>query len=309
MMIWSREFPSLPTLGATSQYNFYSIIPYGILNQLGLHSVNSVLFIAGLGLVSLLIFVAYFSLNILNFKLDILVLVTSPLLTVLLSWLGSYDILTVWLIFLALYANKTRNLALVGILAAWINFEQFALSLVIYSFLLWKQDRAGARKLLVAVAFGVPSYALLKFWLTMNGASGDRSTALLGMVFETEFWSTTFKVLPLIVSSIMSSCGVLIAFWIILARPSKQEIQRVFFCILFVLLLSCLALDQTRVGAILLIPICLHLGRKISQIANPEQILCITFILLAVRISSPSIFVWAGVIHGSGWSNLLLIRG
>jgi hypothetical protein len=44
MMIWSREFPSLPTLGAASQYNFYSIIPYGILNQLGLHSVNSVLF-------------------------------------------------------------------------------------------------------------------------------------------------------------------------------------------------------------------------------------------------------------------------
>jgi hypothetical protein len=71
-----------PTLGATSQYNFYSIIPYGILNYIGLHSVNSVLFIAGLGLVSLLIFVAYFSLNISNFKLDVLVLVTSPLLTV-----------------------------------------------------------------------------------------------------------------------------------------------------------------------------------------------------------------------------------
>ena len=194
-------------------------------------------------------------------------------------------------------------------MAAWINFEQFALSLVIYCFLVWKQDRAGARKLLVAVAFGVPSYALLKFWLTMNGASGDRSTALLGMVFETDFWSTTFKVLPLIVSSIMSSCGVLIAFWIILARPSKEEIQRVFFCTLFVLMLSCLALDQTRVGAILLIPICLHLGRKISQIANPEQVLWITFILLAVRISSPSIFVWAGVIHGSGWSNLLLRQG
>lgn len=63
MMIWSRDFPSLPTLGAASQYNFYSIIPYGILNYVGLHSVNSVLLIAGLGLVSLLIFVASFSLN------------------------------------------------------------------------------------------------------------------------------------------------------------------------------------------------------------------------------------------------------
>jgi hypothetical protein len=174
MMIWSRDFPSLPTLGAESQYNFYSIIPYGFLNYIGLHTVNTVLSLAGLGLVSLLFFVAFFSVKNSYFKLDIWVLVTSPLLTVLLSWLGSYDILTVWLIFLALYANKTRNLALIGFLAAWINFEQFAFALVIYSFLVWKQNPADARKSLTAVAFGIPSYVLLKFWLIMNGASGDR---------------------------------------------------------------------------------------------------------------------------------------
>jgi hypothetical protein len=67
-----------------------------------------------------------------------------------------------------------------------------------------------------------------------------------------------------------------------------------------------IALDQTRIGAILLLPVTLLLGEVISSKSSLQQAKKIFFSMFTVAILTPSLFVWSYELHLVGWGNLLL---
>jgi hypothetical protein len=133
-----------------------------------------------------------------------------------------------------------------------------------------------------------------------------RLTGLVEWLSDPSYFSKTLSVLPFTIFSIFASALILAFYWNKFCQPSLVSKVRLILAACGVLSLSLISLDQTRIGAIHILPLCFVLSERIAVFAPLDSVRKIRALLIATTLLSPPFFVWSSTIHTVGWGNLLL---
>lgn len=301
-----QSFPQLPQLDALAQYNFFSIGPYLAMHLAAIDNPQNMVMIFSIGLAILVCTMYQISRRNQEKKLIFVVFITSPIFLILLSWVGSYDLITVACVVIVMYSNRWELAFLAGIIVAWSNFEQFVMCLLLLALAFDFNLVFRKRNYLVSLAAAIVSYSTIRMFLISRGVEMTRFSGLVEWLGDPSYFSKTFSVLPLTLFSIFSSALILAYFWTKYCQPSFLAKARLILAAGVVLGLSLISLDQTRIGAIHIFPLCLVLSEKISLIAPAESIRKVQVLLVVTTLVFPAFFIWSSSIHYAGWANLSL---
>jgi hypothetical protein len=306
MFALSANFPDLPDIDALAQYNFYSLAPYVVLSQLCFGAGNSTKLIFFIAIIFVLFCLQRVSNCNINYRFSFVILLSSPALVILLSWIGSYDVVTVGMILVVLYTRKNSWALIAGIVAAWSNFEQFLLAGVILALAMNIENKSRSRRMMTAAISSCCAYVLLRFFLYSQGVSEIRATGQMKLFENRDYFANALNSSPIVLLTIMSGSFVAIFYWVRVAKPTLKEVSRVGVGIFIIYATAMIALDQTRIGAILILPLTLLLGEKIASKCSPQQTQNFFRSSFLVALLTPPVFVWSYQLHLVGWDNLLL---
>jgi len=229
------------------------------------------------------------------------------LLPLLLTWIGSYDPMTVIGLTLAL-GFRQRTISLAGWILTGFNHSTLGIiSLAAVAVILWaspaestKSDRVkplliGALGLFIGFFLNA---ILINFW----GGATSRWELFRGYPFSF-YINNTIAAMPML---IFSALGV---GWLVLLRPRWLKLPATKALILIGLLLpialSVTALDQTRVSTLAMFaPIFLFVEKGTNLLARKE--LRTTWKSLSIAgIIIPIPIYWVGVLEQNGWQSIL----
>lgn len=306
MFSLSANFPNLPNIDVLAQYNFYSIGPYVFLGSLNFGVSNSTKFVF-FGIITVLVVGVYRVAKQKDiFKFGFVIFLSSPALLILLAWVGSYDVFTVMMILIVLYSSRDYWALIAGIVDAWSNFEQFLIAGLILVMAINIDDKLRARRMIVAAVGACFAYALLRLYLYSQGVSEIRATGQMKLFQNPEYFTNALNSLPLVLLTVLSGSSVVIFYWWRAVMPSMSQVLRLSFGVLLILVIAMIALDQTRIGAILILPLTLVLGEKIADKCSFQQSENFLRASLFLALFTPPVFVWSYQLHLIGWNNLLL---
>jgi uncharacterized membrane protein YozB (DUF420 family) len=302
----SANFPSLHAIESLAQYNFYSLGPYVTVSQFGLgpNSLTKAVFF--ILIIACVLLTEQISRGENKNRLIFVVFLCSPALMILLSWVGSYDVFTLATFLVVLYSRKRYWAVFAGIIAAWSNFEQFIFAGLILVTAIHIIDRNRIRQFKIAAVSAVSAYVFLRIYLDAQGVSETRPTGQMKLLRDPEYFSNALNSTLPVLLTILSGTFVIFIAWIYHSQPSTLQVLRLVFGIALVLATAMIALDQTRIGAILILPISLLLSEEVSQNSSIQQSRKLSRLLILFAFLTPPIFVWSYKLHLIGWDNLRL---
>lgn len=277
MFLLSANFPSLPAIESLAQYNFYSLGPYVVLTELGLGSdqLTKALFL--LLIVSCVLFSFKVSGDNEDNQFVFPIFLCSPALMVLLSWVGSYDVFTIFAFLVVLYTRRMGWAIFAGGVVAWSNYEQFILAGLILLVAIEINSRTRIRQMVTAGISSTIAYLILRLYLYSQGASETRVTGHIKLFSDPDYFVNALTTAPIVFFTVISGSLVVLYFWFSLTAPSGIQIFRLIIGIILVFVTAMITLDQTRIGAILILPITLQLGEAISRKSSTKQLKTIFF--------------------------------
>jgi hypothetical protein len=302
----STNFPSLPNIDSLAQYNFYSLAPYVLFTELGLGTSQLTKPLFFLLIVLCVLYSFKVAGNSEQHKFVFPIFICSPALMVLLSWVGSYDVFTIGAFLIVLYTRRVELAIFAGVVVAWSNYEQFILAGLILLVAIDINSGTRVRQMVVAGISSTIAYLFLRLYLYSQGVSEIRATGQMKLFNNPDYFANALSSAPFVFLTVISGSLVVLYFWFTLTSPTYIQIIRLIISIVLVLGTAMIALDQTRIGAILLLPVTLLLGEVISSKSSLQQAKKIFFSMFTVAILTPSLFVWSYELHLVGWGNLLL---
>lgn len=301
-----QSFPRLPHLDSLAQYNLFSIGPYLAMHFVAISDPQILVTISFIGTAVLTCAMYQISNKKQDQNLVFTVFITSPVFLILLSWVGSYDLVTVTCVVIVMYSKRTSLALLAGVVVAWSNFEQFVFCILLLSLAFDSKQNLRRKRYLVSLAASFISYFSIRAFLLNKGVRMTRLSGLIEWLSDPSYFSKTLSALPFTIFSIFASAFILALYWNKFCQPDLLSKVRLVTAGCVVLSLSLISLDQTRIGAIHILPLCFVLSERIAVFAPPNSVRKIRALLIATTLVFPPFFVWSSTIHRAGWGNLLL---
>jgi hypothetical protein len=234
-------------------------------------------------------------------------LVGGPIAAVLVTWLGSYDAVSVIAMTIAALA-RWRMVALVGWLLLAFNHGQLAVAALLLSLpiLLWSMREQAPRQKWIAVLAPVAviglGIALNTALLTSWGANSSRFEVVLRVGLET-FTRISLMYAPLIVFSVLG------AGWFLLLEPRiRRSVDgRIMLVTALVaaVVLPLISLDQSRIpGLALLVPLLIWTG-VLSAEYPPKYLERLWRRWWIPALITPVVLVYVHGLVYPGWSGYL----
>lgn len=242
-------------------------------------------------------------------------LITSPLTTVLLSWVGMPDALTMVLSIPFLFTNSVWLIFILAIVGT-TNHIIFLIASLEILFLRWLAgDKIKFLHLTITIFGGILGWALVRLFLNLNHIEVmSRLEFAKGIGIEKWVDLNTTN-LPIAMDSLFNIHWLVIA--ICLLMFFKHD-KRFFVSTIFVLIvnysITFFSLDTTRVFSLLswgvLMTVLFHSYRLSIQmekvsVGYKDQFLKTMLIIGIVSIFAPRYFYWAGEVHATPFYELL----
>jgi hypothetical protein len=236
------------------------------------------------------------------------ILITSPLTTVFLSWLGTPDGLTILLTIPFLFIHSGILMFSLAVLGA-MNHLVFVIAAVEILILRWiARDRINLRHLVYTVVGAALGYGIVKFFLYSNKIEVMSRVDFMQLRNLSEWTNLNLETLPIALYSLFNIQWLILPVCLIMFFKK----DRLFYVlVIFILLvnygMTFFMLDTTRVFGLLswgvLFECIFHsVDISVSQSEQPEfqkqfmQALALTGIL---SLFSSRYFVWVGEIHAT----------
>ena len=287
--------PSLPTVDPLAQYSLSSPIGSMVVAALhvrgvgGFEVVHVVAFLALAAVVGVLVVRRW------GWTAAGLVgaaFVGSQTAVVLTGWIGSYDVFTVGLTSVLVTVRNRWVAALVGVLLAFAGFEQAAFVLVALAALSLVRVGADRWRLAWAAIGLVVGRVALEVWLRANHITHGRAWFLreigLGHVLRQFVHGFPWLLVTGLGATVVA---VVVA---IVHLPSARARIVAIGVLVAALVPTALALDQTRVFAVLTWPIVLVLLVDHAVRSDAAAVRRLSLITLGVAAIVPGIVVWEG---------------
>jgi len=233
------------------------------------------------------------------------VLMTSPLTTVILAWLGTPDGLTLALMIPFLFTTSLPLIFLLAVLGT-TNHIVFLIAVIEILTLRWlARENIKWTHVVSAITGGAAGYLLVKVFLTYHQI---QIISRFGFIFTKDL-NTWFNLnlinLPLTLFSLFNIQWLILAVCLIMFFNRDR---RYYFGMLMILLfnygISFFTLDTTRIFSLLswgiLIHILFHshqLGEKSGDPAQQAQFLKAVMVIGLISLFTPRYFSWIGEIH------------
>jgi len=291
------------------QENFLLPITAYYLNLTGTITFNALTFALILGAYTLFAWLTYRRWGSTISLIASTLLITSPLATVLLSWLGTPDGLTVALTVPFLFAQSGILMLFLSVLGV-ANHPTFIIAALEIIVLRWAaRDGITIKHFLLTMLGGVAGYGAVKLFLYSNGIDVVSRFDFMQLKTMNEWIKLNLQILPTSLFSLFN------LHWAVLAVCMIMFFQRdkVFFILVSLALLLnyglvFFTLDTTRVFILTswgLLMACLFHCYKLAGLPpdhesnHQKQFLQALILVSILSVFSPRIFSWAGEIHVS----------
>ena len=242
-------------------------------------------------------------------------LITSPLTTILLSWLGTPDGLTVALTIPFLFTQSGILMLFLAILGI-INHPTFIIAALEIILLRWTaRDGITFKHFLFALIGGIAGYGIVRLFLYFNSIDVVSRFDVMQLKTMSEWIKMNLQNLPITLFSLFNLHWMVLAICMIMFF--KQD-RRFFSLVLLALLLNYVlvffTLDATRVfiltswGALIM---CLFHSYKLASSSlgidslQQKQFLQALMLVSIASLFSPRFFSWAGEIHATPFYKII----
>lgn len=304
----ASALPDLPSLPVAQQYFFSSLTGLILARLLGISSAES--FFA-LHLVVIIITAAaaiavvYRRDGDERARLLMLAIACSSVPMVLLGWIGSYDPFTVLAILIVTIADSHIVTFVGAILLGFTHFEQGLFVVAIVLILNSHRKFSWVRTPTVLIGGLMLGKAVLMAYLVSKGLGRGRLdyASITGLYTFLKFFVRQFPVL------LGSWFG---AFWVWMTVAALSvvnrwtELGRWFLATALAATASLLALDETRVFALISLPLIVHVGMDAKELMAPQSRRAAAVLASCIALILPPVFVWEGAVHSTGWSRFIL---
>ena len=216
--------------------------------------------------------------------------------TVLLGWVGSYDIYT--LIGLTVMALSRWGWIAIfgGIIVGTTNIEMGAAAFVALVVVGWADGRLQIWNAVGAAAGLIIGHGLLLWWQHSHGVSGSRLGYAEAYGID-KIWHLSTHSLPALAMTWMGAATLLVG-WTWLHRVSNR--WRIVVALVIAILPGMLALDETRVSAVVVWPVVAWLvARSFKKMPGPTSAAAAATLIVALVV--PPVFMWEGAVHVVTW--------
>jgi hypothetical protein len=242
-------------------------------------------------------------------------LITSPMTTILLSWLGTPDGLTVALTVPILFTNSSILIFLLAILGT-ANHPAFMIAIMEILVLRWTaRDKINIKQFISAAVGIVIGYSIVKLFLSTYDIDVVSRFDFMQLKTISEWISMNMENLP---SSLFSLFNI---HWLILPLSMIMFFKRdrwFFSLVFFILLLNYgivfFTLDTTRVFSLIswaVLFICIFHSYNLailedgSKVIYQKQYLQALVLIGIVSFFTPRYFAWAGEIHAAPFYKII----
>jgi len=285
------------------------------LNLTGTITFNALTFALIIGAYTLFAWLTYRRWNSTISLIASTLLITSPLTTILLSWLGTPDGLTVTLTVPFLFTQSGLLMLLLAMLGM-ANHPAFIIAALEIIILRWAaRDGTTIWRFLPTLIGGVIGYGAVKLFLYSNGIDVISRFDFMQLKAISEWVKMNLQILPISLFSLFNIHWAILAVCMIMFF--KQD-KRFFILILLALLLNYglifFTLDTTRVFILTswgVLIICLFHSCKLARSSTEtdsfqqKQFLQALMLIGALSFFSPRFFSWVGEIHVSPFYKIL----
>lgn len=242
-------------------------------------------------------------------------LITSPLTTILLSWLGTPDGLTVALTIPFLFTRSGILMLFLAILGT-ANHPAFIIATLEIIILRWAaREGIKFRHVLLALIGWIAGYGAVKLFLYSNGIGVVSRFDFMQLKTMSEWIKMNLQILPISLFSLFNlHWAVLAVCTIMFFKRDRRFFSLVVLALLINYGLVFFTLDTTRVFVLIswgVLITCLFHAYKLAS-SSPEtdslhqkQFLQALMLVSIVSFFSPHFFSWAGEIHVSPFYKII----
>jgi hypothetical protein len=236
-------------------------------------------------------------------KVLLVFVVGGPIVPLLLSWIGGYDAIAV---IGATIAVLSRSRVLMPIGWALLAFNHVSLAVAMLVFWLpmmwvlerWRPTRERVFKAALATASVLAGGLLIRVLTDAWGGSTDR-LALFRSIGMDNLWNGFLGALPLTIFTVLG-----VGWFVLLSPQVRSTVPGRLLLIegaVAALVLPMVAIDETRIAALALLPAVLAFTVRMDRFCTAEDLRQIWHRLWIVALVIPIPIVWEGALLYVGW--------
>lgn len=298
-VVIGRDFPGQAGIPANATYLYNSMTSAITAHFLGINTVRSWLIMSALLLIVAIVVIALMAAHAVDrsaIGLVLAVFAAAGVSTIMLGWVGSYDVYTL-MAFTVIALSRKWWLTLIGGFIAGTNwFEMSIVAVIALTVLGWADGKDRAIRAGVALGGIVLGRLAVAWWQASSGASGSRADYVSHLNLVEGFWSSV-RAMPTLAFTWMAAATLLVA-WMFLRRIVPR--WRLVCALAVALAPAMIAEDQTRVGALAVWPLLAWLTIEAYRHEPVGTKRAVSMTLLVACIF-PAVVFWEGNVYMLNW--------